>query len=74
MPKAKKNATKSAPPSAGHRRNLYWPPERDARLLTIARWLTAKGIPGMLDSKGRLNRSALVEHLIDDKLAQIEAE
>lgn len=59
---------KKAPPSATLRRNLYWPADMDDMVERVAEVLHKEGFKGLYNSKGEVNRTAVIRRLLENAL------
>ena len=55
---------KKLPPSAALRRNLYWTTDMDDMVEKVAEMLHRQGAKGLYNSKGEVNRTAVIRHLL----------
>ena len=59
---------KKSPPSAALRRNLYWPADMDTKIEELANRLNQRGVKGLFNSSGDVNRTAVIRYVIDTQL------
>lgn len=59
---------KKLPPSAELRRTLYWPADMDDKINKVAEILHEQGVKGIYNSKGEVNRTAVIRHLVERML------
>lgn len=61
---------KNNAPSAKLRRTLYWPEDLDDQLRQIAERYEKQGKRGLFNSKGQLNRAAVIRYLVNKELGE----
>ena len=61
-------STIKKPPSASFRRNLYWTDEIENRVKLVAEKLHNKGVKGLYNSKGEVNRTAVIAYLLEKEI------
>lgn len=59
---------KKSPPSASLRRNLYWTEDMDGMVEKVADILHKQGVKGLYNSKGEVNRTAVIRRLLENAL------